>query len=57
MDELMKTLCEAYDLLKNIPVRGADVDAMFIVRQKMQSAYNIANEMKNAEKEVKPDES
>ena len=56
MDELMKTLCEAYDLLKNIPVRGADVDAMFLIRQKMQSAYRIAEEMKNAEKEAKSNE-
>lgn len=54
MDELMKTLCEAYDLLNRIPVRGADVDVMCIIRQKMQSAYRIAEEMKN--NEVKPNE-
>ena len=54
MDELMKTLCEAYDLLKQIPVKGAEVDAMFLIRQKMQSAYRIAEEMKG--NEVKPNE-
>ena len=45
MDELFLDLCQAYDLLKQIPVRGADVDTMYRIRQKMQSAYRAAHEL------------
>ena len=52
MDELMKTLNEAYNLLRLIPVSDSAVDTMYFTRLKMQQAYRIAEEMKKAEDEA-----
>ena len=51
MDELMKTLNEAYNLLRLIPVSDSAVDTMYFVRCKMQQAYRIAETIANERKD------
>ncbi len=51
MDELMKNLKEAYDLLRLIPVSDTAVDAMYAARVKMRKAFQLAEALE-AEKAV-----
>ena len=42
MDELIKNLKEAYDLLRTIPVSGESVDAMYVAKAKLRTVYQLA---------------
>ncbi len=46
MDELIKTLNEAYNLMRMIPVSDTAVDTMYFTRLKMQQAYQLAEKLK-----------
>lgn len=51
MDELIKTLNEAYNLMRMIPVSDTAVDTMYFARCKMQQAYKIAEAIANERKD------
>ena len=51
MNEIMKNLQEAYDMLSTIPVQGQNVDVMYSARVKLRVAYKLAEE-KNKSEEV-----
>jgi len=51
MNDLMKNLKEAYDLLRTIPVSDQHVDAMYVAKLKLQTAYRLADQ----KEEVPPD--
>ena len=51
MDELIKTLNEAYNLMRMIPVSDTAVDTMYFARCKMQQAYRIAESIANERKD------
>ena len=53
MNDIMKLIREAYDLLSSIPVSGQSVDAMYAVRAKMRNAYSLA-ETKSKEQQETP---
>lgn len=51
MNELMKNLQEAYDMLSAIPVQGQNVDIMYNARVKLRIAYKLAEEKNKSEEE------
>lgn len=51
MNEIMKNLQEAFDMLSTIPVQGQNVDVMYNARVKLRVAYKIAAD-KNKSEEV-----
>lgn len=52
MDELVRELNEAYQVVSSIPVSGDAVDAMAVVRAKLRKVYT---ELKNMSEEVSED--
>lgn len=49
MDEIIKELNEAYQIISSIPVTGDSVDALAVARAKMRKVYA---ELKNMSEEV-----
>ena len=52
MDELIRELREAFDLLYTVSVSRQDVDTMASARARLRKAYQLAEKL-NAEAEVK----
>lgn len=49
MNELMKNLQEAFDMLSAISVHGQNVDIMYNARLKLRLAYKIAEDTNKSE--------
>lgn len=52
MDEIIKELNDAYQVISSIPVTGDSVDAMAVARAKLRKVYT---ELKNMSEEVSDD--
>ena len=52
MDELMKNISEAFDLVSAIPVTGQSVEKMAAVRANLRTAYQLADKLKTEKRGV-----
>lgn len=51
MEEIMKDIDHAFNVISNMLVSGDNADAVAVARAKLRSAYTKCEEMKRVEKE------